>query len=60
MTGGHDDEDHEEDDMDDHNMISGHYHQMLDGGIHGHEGNHGSIDDKFHYWMHKARNYHKV
>ena len=46
--------------MDDHKMISGHYHELLENDPHGHENSHGSIDDKFHYWMHKARNYHKV
>ena len=59
-TGGHKEGEDDGDDIDEHKMISGHYHQMLDNAPHNHEDSHGSIDDKFHYWMNKARNYHKV
>ena len=47
--------------MDEHKMISGHYHELLENDPHGYETPHGSsIDDKFHGWMQRARNYHKV
>ena len=47
--------------MDEHKMISGHYHDLLENDPHGYETSHGSsIDDKFHGWMQRSRNYHKV